>query len=178
MTEGPKRIVLVGMMGAGKSTVGRELAERLGWPLLDNDALVRETMGRGGSEIFRSGGETALHEAEREALVAAIRRPAPAVITAAASVVDDPRLRSMLPHAGIVIWLRATVETIVDRIDATAGAARRSDAGDVAWLHKRAAQRAPLYAEVAEATIDVDGRAVDEIVAAIRDVTARATTRP
>jgi shikimate kinase len=171
VTERPKRIVLVGMMGSGKSTVGRALAEGLGWPLLDNDALVRETMGRGGPEIFRSGGEGALHEAEREALVAAIRRPAPAVITAAASVVDDARLRSMLPHAGTVVWLRATVETIVDRIDASAGAGRRSDALDVAWLEERAAKRARLYAQVADATVDVDGRTVDEIVAAIRTAT-------
>ena len=168
MTDRPKRIVLVGMMGSGKSTVGRALAEELGWPLLDNDALVRETMGRGGSEIFRSGGEAALHEAEQDALVAAIRRPAPAVITAAASVVDDPRLRSMLRHAGIVIWLRATVETIVDRIDASAGVGRRSDAGDVAWLTERAAQRARLYQEVADAVVDVDGQTVAEVVAAIR----------
>lgn len=156
------------MMGSGKSTVGRALADRLGWPLLDNDALVREAMGRGGPEIFRSGGEAALHEAEREALVAAIRRPAPAVITAAASVVDDARLRSMLPHAGTVVWLRAAVETIVDRIDASAGAGRRSDARDVASLKERAAKRARLYGEVADATVDVDGRTVDEIVAAIR----------
>jgi shikimate kinase len=63
VTERPKRIVLVGMMGSGKSTVGRALADELGWPLLDNDALVRETVGRGGAEIFRTGGEAALHEA-------------------------------------------------------------------------------------------------------------------
>ena len=160
--------MLVGMMGSGKSTVGRALAEELGWPLLDNDALVRETVGRGGPEIFRSGGESALHEAEQEALVAAIRRPAPAVITAAASVVDDARLRSMLPHAGTVVWLRATVETIVDRIDASAGVGRRSDAGDVAWLTERVAKRARLYEEVADTVVDVDGRTVAEVVAAIR----------
>jgi shikimate kinase len=167
MTAG--RIVLVGMMGSGKSTVGRALAEELGWPLLDNDALVRETTGRGGPEIFRAGGEAALHEAEREALVAAIRHPAPAVITAAASVVDDARLRSMLPHAGTVVWLRAAVDTIVDRIDASAGAGRRSDARDVAWLEERASQRAPLYTAVADAIVDVDGRTIDELVAAIRE---------
>jgi shikimate kinase len=171
VTERPKRIVLIGMMGSGKSTVGRALAEELGWPLLDNDALVRETVGRGGAEIFRSGGEAALHEAEQEALVAAIRRPAPAVITAAASVVDDARLRSMLPHAGTVVWLRATVETIVDRIDASAGIGRRSDAGDVAWLMERAAKRARLYEEVADTVVDVDGRKVGVVVAAIRGAT-------
>jgi shikimate kinase len=172
VTERPKRIVLVGMMGSGKSTVGRALAEELGWPLLDNDMLVRETTGRGGPEIFRTGGEAALHEAEREALIAAIRRPAPAVITAAASVVDEARLRSMLLHVGTVVWLRAAVETIVDRIDANAGAGRRSDARDVALLEERAAHRAPLYTEVADAVVDVDGRTVDELVVAIRAAAA------
>jgi shikimate kinase len=169
VTERPKRIVLIGMMGSGKSTVGRALAEELGWPLLDNDALVRESVGRGGAEIFRSGGEAELHEAEQEALVAAIRHPAPAVITAAASVVDDARLRSMLPHSGTIVWLRVTVETIVDRIDASAGVGRRSDASDVTWLTKRAAGRARLYQEVADVVVDVDGMTVPEIVAAIRE---------
>src|SRR6185436_4954086 len=156
MTERPKRIVLVGMMGSGKSTVGRALAQELGWPLLDNDALVRESVGRGGAEAE-------LHEAEQEALVAAIRHPAPAVITAAASVVDDARLRSMLPHSGTIVWLRVTVETIVDRIDASAGVGRRSDASDVTWVTKRAAGRARLYQEVADVVVDVDGMTVPEI---------------
>jgi shikimate kinase len=169
VTERPKRIVLVGMMGSGKSTVGRALATALGWPILDNDALVRDATGHTGSEIFRTSGEAALHEAEREALVAALRHPAPAVVTAAASVVDDSRLRAMLRHAGQVVWLRATVETLVDRIDAGAGAARRSDAGDVAWLTDRAAERAPRYADVADTIVDVDGRTVGEVVAVIRD---------
>ena len=169
MEAGRNRVVLVGMMGSGKSTVGRALADALAWPLLDNDALVRDLAGEGGPELFRTGGEAALHEAEREALVAALRRPPPAVVTAAASVVDDPRLRTMLRHAGTVVWLRAAVETLVDRIDAGGGSGRRSDAADVAWLRGRAAKRAALYAAVADAIVDVDGMTVAEVVAAIRE---------
>ena len=177
MSERPRRIVLVGMMGSGKSTVGRALADALAWPLLDNDTLVRDVTGRSGPEIFRTGGETALHAAEREALVAAVRHPAPAVLTAAASVVDDVRLREVLRHAGTVVWLQAGVDTLVDRIDAEAGAGR-SDAGDVSWLATRAAERASRYAEVADAVVEVDGRSVDDVVRVDPGVRADGLTGP
>src|SRR3954454_3877952 len=67
VTERPARIVLVGMMGSGKTSVGRAVAARLGWPLLDNDAQILAATGRPSPTIFREGGEDALHEAERQA---------------------------------------------------------------------------------------------------------------
>ena len=162
----PERIVLVGMMGSGKSTVGRALADALGWPLLDNDALVTEMTGRSGPEVFASDGEIELHRAERAAFAEALARPTPAVITAAGSVVDDPWLRAILPDAGWIVWLDAEPATLVERI--RAGSGRRSDAPDVAWLTALLLSRAPLWTAVADQVVEVDHASVEETVDAIR----------
>jgi shikimate kinase len=72
----PPRILLVGMMGSGKTTVARELARRTGWPMVDNDDLVRTMTAREPAAIAADDGEDALHDAEAAALAAARRRAA------------------------------------------------------------------------------------------------------
>jgi shikimate kinase len=71
------RILLVGMMGSGKTTIGSKLAARTGWPLLDNDQLVRELAGREPASIAAEDGEDRLREAETEALMRALDREPP-----------------------------------------------------------------------------------------------------
>ena len=171
----PDRILIVGMMGSGKTTVARALAARLGWPLVDNDAQIRALRGRDGPTIFRESGEDALHAAEREALRVAIERgPSPAIITVAGSVVDDDELRPRIRGAGHVVWLRARAATLHRRIGT--GRGRRSDAVDEAWLERVAKDRASRYAEVADQVVDVDARSVEsiagEIVAKLDDAPA------
>ena len=157
-----ERVVLIGMMGAGKTTVGRALAARLNWPLLDNDALIRDATGRDGPTIFREDGVDALHAAEADALVEATRRAGPAIVTVAASVVDDARSRATLSEAGRVVWLRADPTTLHGRI--AAGAGRRADAADEDLLERLAADREPRYRAVADLIVDVDDRTVDSVV--------------
>ena len=158
----PERIVLIGMMGVGKSRVGRALAARLGWPLLDNDALIQQATGRDGPTIFREGGEDALHEAEGQALVEATRGSGPAVVTVAGSVADDEPLRATLRGAGRIVWLRAPVATLHQRI--AAGRGRRADAVDEDLLARLSAEREPRYRAVADLIVDVVDRPVDAIV--------------
>lgn len=166
MERGPDvPIVLVGMMGSGKSTVGRALAAEMSWPLLDNDAQLGALTGRDGPTLFREDGEEALHRAEHDALLAALRAPGAAVITAAGSVVDDAELRAALKPAHVV-WLRARPATLAARIGP--GAGRRPDAVDEAWLARTAAEREPRYREIADQVVDVEDRTVDDTVAAIR----------
>ena len=159
----PARIVLVGMMGSGKTTVAKAIAARLGWPVLDNDAQIRAATGRDGPTIFREGGEDALHQAEQAAFKRAIEEARPSVVTVAASVVDDPDLRDRLRSAGHVVWLRARPETLHRRI--ASGAGRRSDAVDETWLAQLSRDREPRYRDVADQVVDVD----DLSVAAIAD---------
>lgn len=156
------RIFLLGMMGAGKSTVGRALAAQLGRPFLDNDALVRAATGREPAEIDATDGEEALHGAETAAFRTAAERPDPIVAGVAGAVVEDPAERRRLAESGFVVWLRARPETLLRRIGS--GAGRRREATDLAWLASRAAAREPVYATVADLVVDVDDRTVEEVV--------------
>jgi shikimate kinase len=162
MTAPPARILLIGMMGSGKTTVGRALAERLEWPFLDNDGLVRGLTGREPAEIDATDGEDALHDAEVAALRAALARPGPAVIAVAGAVIDFPEERERLRTGGHVVWLRA--EPIVLRERIGSGAGRRDDATDLEWLTARSLDREPAYRPVADQIIDVGVVPVAETV--------------
>jgi shikimate kinase len=149
------RILLVGMMGSGKTAVGRELARRTGWPFLDNDALVRQLTGREPAAIDAEDGEDALHAAEIAALRAALANPGPAVIAVAGAIVDDADAsRELRDGAAHVVWLRARPSTLRTRIGV--GRGRRADAVDLAWLTARAAEREGRYRAVADQVIDVE----------------------
>jgi shikimate kinase len=164
------------MMGAGKTTIGRELARRTGWPFLDNDALVRELTGREPKAIDAEDGEDALHEAEIAALRAALSRPGSAVITVAGAIVDDAAARAELRASDAhVVWLRARPETLRGRIGG--GAGRRADALDLGWLAEKATVREPRYRAVADQVIDIEDHRprgiVKAILAAIEPTTGR-----
>ena len=165
MDDDPPRILLVGMMGSGKTTVGRELAKRTGWPFLDNDALVRELTGREPRAIDAEDGEDALHDAEVAAFRVAIERPGPAIVAVAGTIVDRPAERERLARAGHVVWLRGRPETLRGRIGS--GAGRRSDAVDLAWIRTRAAEREPAYRSVATQVVDIENHRPRSIAAAI-----------
>jgi shikimate kinase len=161
----PAHIVLVGMMGSGKSTIGRLLAERLGWRYLDNDEAVVALTAREAADVIRTSGEASLHEAEATALLDALDLGGPAVIAAAAGVVMDASCASALAAADQVVYLRARPKTLRRRIGS--GAGRRSDATDLDWLEARFQERDRIYRDVATAVVDVDERTPEEIVEAI-----------
>lgn len=111
-----RRILLVGMMGAGKTTVGRLLAERLGRHYVDSDEEVEAATGRTVRELFEEGGERAFRPLESEALAAAVRGDTAVVVGVAGGAVLDPANRDLLKRSGTVVWLRATPETLARRI--------------------------------------------------------------
>jgi shikimate kinase len=164
-------VVLVGMMGSGKSTVGRALAERTGWRYVDNDELVRSISGHDATEIRAADGEDVLHAFEERAFDAGLALEPPVIVGAAAAVVLDPAARRKLERGPYVVWLRARPETLVSRIGS--GAGRRAEARDPDWIAARAAERGPLYEEVASLVVDVDDRspnaAADLILASLSD---------
>jgi len=150
------------MMGSGKTTVGRLLADRTGWPYADNDELVRRTSGREPADIRARDGEDALHDLESRALVEALRMPPPALIGAAAGVVlNDDAVRAVR-EAASVVWLRARPETLRARIGS--GAGRREEATDTAWLARQSEAREGLYSSIADLVIDVDVKEPTDVV--------------
>jgi HAD superfamily hydrolase (TIGR01509 family) len=154
----PVRVLLVGMMGSGKSTIGHVLAERLGGRLLDNDEILRKEQGGGPGAVFDHIGADKLHDVEasllRERL--AEKPTGPEVVDVPASAVLEPDLRELLRRTGQVVWLRATADTLVARIGNHLSGRPEFQEDMPAWIRKEAAARASLYADVANVTVDVD----------------------
>jgi shikimate kinase len=151
------RILLVGMMGAGKTTVGKLVAAKLGWDYLDSDAEVEAATGLTVPELFARDGETAFRDAEAAALARAATTADPVVVSVAGGAVLRPANRALLMAAGSVVWLRARPETLAARVGE--GHGRPLLEGDpAAALRALDETRRPLYAEVADLTIDVDDR--------------------
>ncbi len=165
------RVLLVGMMGAGKSTVGRVMSAATGWPYLDNDELVRRVTGMPTRQILYERGVSALREAEAAALRLAVEQPPPVIAGIAGGVVESPVNRRVLREGGFVVWLRARIETLVTRIGA--GSAREGrpwlKEDPQTALRRLYAGREPLYAEVASLVVDVDDATPQQTVAAILD---------
>ena len=157
----PGTVVLVGMMGSGKTTVGRCLAARTGWRYMDNDELVQAVTGRRPEEIDALEGEAALHAPESEALRHALALPPPLIVGAAAGVVDDPDALARLRATPLVMYLHARAETLRSRIGR--GDGRRGDATDLSWLRARLQERDATYREIAALSFDTDALEPDEI---------------
>jgi shikimate kinase len=105
-------LVLVGLMGAGKTTVGQACAARLGRAFVDTDDLVVTLAGVPFDEIWRDGGEPRFRELERAAVADACASPDPLVIACGGGAVLDPDNRARLRAAGVVVWLRAPVDVL------------------------------------------------------------------
>jgi shikimate kinase len=153
--SGDCRILLIGMMGSGKSTIGRLLSDITGWPYVDNDELVLRATGMVSRQLLAERGEEALREAESAALSAALELEPPVVAGVAAGVVTDPDARRALADGGVVVWLTAAPEVLAQR---AAGAAHRPflDEDPLTWMTARLAEREPLYASVADVEIWTD----------------------
>jgi shikimate kinase len=160
---GVDHIFLVGMMGVGKTTVGRLLAERLGRPYIDSDEQVMANTGKTVPEIFESDGEPAFRAQEKQALEQAVASPVPAVISVAGGAVLDPANRELLKANGKVVWLRARVDTMAQRVGRGEGRPLLGD-DPGAVLARLYPQRRPLYEEVADVVVDVDDARPEEIV--------------
>lgn len=149
----PTRVVLLGMMGSGKSSVGRALADATGWPFVDNDELVEAATGRTARQLLAEQGEAAMRAAESAALRRAVAVEPPAIVATAAGTVLDPDNRRRVAAGGFVVWLHAPPDVLAAR---AAGASHRPwlDDDPVAWFARAAAERDSLYAAVADLVID------------------------
>ena len=179
MAEGVERVLLVGMMGAGKTSVGRTLGQRLGWPYLDSDEEVRRRTGHTVPELFATRGEAAFRAEESAVLAEACSSPYPLVVSVAGGAVLDEANRRLIAASGLVVWLRASLATLTQRV----GDGRtRPLLGDdpAAALASLYPARARLYESLADLVVEVDGVPVDRVVArvaaALRDRTR--TGRP
>ncbi len=172
MAEGIERVLLVGMMGAGKTSVGRALGQRFGWPYLDSDEEVRRRTGHTVPELFALRGEAAFRAEESAVLAEACSSSHPLVVSVAGGAVLDEANRRLIAASGLVVWLRASLATLTQRVgDGRTRPLLGDDPG--AALATLYPDRARLYEALADLVVDVDGvpleRVVARVAAALRD---------
>ena len=161
-----RHLVLVGLMGAGKTTVGRECARRLGRSFVDLDELIMLHAAMPIEELWNERGEERFREMEREVVVEVCEAPNPLVIGCGGGTVVDPDSRRRLRAEGLVVWLRAPTSVLAARVGNDEG--RPLLAGDPAGaLERLSALRADAYAAAADSVVETDGRAVDEVTDAV-----------
>jgi shikimate kinase len=161
-----KHLVLVGLMGAGKTTVGRRCARLLDREFVDTDDVVAGSAGMTVAAIFDELGEAQFRELERDAVRDVCASPTPLVIACGGGAVLDAGNRRQLHAAGTVVWLQAPPAVLSGRVgDGVIRPLLRG--GGSATLERLASLRAPAYEAAADVVIATEDRSVDEVAAAV-----------
>ncbi len=176
-------IVLVGMPGSGKSTIGEALARRLGSAFIDLDLLVEAQTGRSIPELFADDGEPAFRRRETEMLAQVLRGDSRSVVIApGGGAVLDPVNREIMHRSATVVWLDASVEVLALRVGDGAtrpmltGAGGRSDMVDrLRALH---GSRSAAYRDAAHVVVQVDHKLPDVVAADVLDALNLLAAKP
>jgi len=175
-----KTIVLVGLMGAGKTTVGRRLAQALDLPFLDSDAEIEEAAGMSISEIFETHGESEFRRGEKRVIERLVEGP-PCVLATGGGAFMDPENRALIKKCCVSIWLNAELDVLMKRV------AKRSDrpllqSEDPKQIMKKLMdERYPIYAEADIRVESVDGPhqlTIDAILEKLAQFQSAAVTQP
>lgn len=159
------RIVLIGFMGSGKTRVGAELANRLGWRHIDLDDEVEKRAGRSVAQIFEAVGEQGFRglEVEASAEISGLDR---VVLSTGGGWVTNEKILEGLPEGTLTVWLQVSPETVVHRILAGSDQPERpllDTANPRGRIEALMAERIPLYRR-APLWVDTEGRSPDEVV--------------
>lgn len=172
-----RHLVLIGLMGAGKTTVGRACAAALDRGFVDTDELIGTQTGRSIPELFATVGEEGFREAERAAVADVVASPEPLVIACGGGAMVDAENRRAVRDE-LVVWLTADPSVLAARATAQTDVERPLLAGGDpgVMLRRLADQRADAYAAAAHVTVPTDGRTVtdvtDSVLTAYREATA------
>lgn len=165
----PTHVILIGPMGAGKTTIGRAVAESLGLPLIDSDDVIEARTGMTGAAIARGDGLGELHAIELDVFLGAASSHERSVICPGESVVDDPEGRSVVA-ANLSFWIAADHEALRSRH--VEGVHRRT-MSEEEFLYRRS-QRDPHLEALCIRRIDTTRSSIEQAVVEVcRDVTAR-----
>lgn len=163
---GGRRIVLVGLMGAGKTSVGRRLAKALGAPFVDADEEIVAAAGMSIADIFETYGEPVFRDLERRVVARLLDGP-PGVLALGGGAFVDPTTRARVKEKAISIWLDADVDTLVERTSRKRANRPLLKDGDLrAKLEKLLEERRSCYAQ-ADHRVESGARPPEEIAAAI-----------
>jgi shikimate kinase len=168
-------VVLVGLMGVGKSTVGRRLAQRLGLPFVDSDAAIADAAGLSPAEVFERYGEDDFRDGERR-LVARLVEGEIRVIATGGGAYVDPRTRDLLNTRAITVWLDAPVDILAERTSRRDTRAQLRNGDPKATLERLANERRQSYEQAhihVRSGTGAHRDVVDAIVRALDDYLAR-----
>lgn len=159
-------ITLTGMMGCGKSSVGRALALWLGVPFRDLDEVIRQRTGKTIPEIFAEGGEPAFRQLEQEALEAVLSEESiQGVLALGGGTVTTPECAQLIRERTWCVYLRTRPETLLRRLsDLTDGRPLLQTGDRMGRISFLLEQRAPLYESVAHLVIDTDDDSIENLV--------------
>ncbi|TMK89270.1 MAG: shikimate kinase [Actinobacteria bacterium] len=157
-------ILLVGMMGAGKSSVGKRVADKLGRPFFDIDSWIEDEEGTSVSTIFETRGEAAFRDLEAKVLAFFLANPVASVLSVGGGAVTEFRNRTAMDGQERVVWLRATDATLVSRVGNGADRPLLAGKDPAAKLARLSRDREPMYTEVADVVVDVDDLTLDDVV--------------
>ena len=166
-----RTIALVGLMGVGKSSIGRRLAARLGLEFRDADVEIEAAAGRSISEIFADFGEPAFREGERRVIARLLEEP-PHVLATGGGALTTPETRALLKERAITVWLRADLEVLARRIARRDHRPLLIGRDPIEVLRAQSAVREPFFAEadiVVESGETLHHVAVESVVRALSD---------
>ena len=164
----PENIVLIGFMGCGKSTVGRELQHRLGYELVDMDHEIEQRAGKPITAIFEDVGEPAFREMETAVLKDLARETQrQRIISTGGGVVGREESRALLRRMGYVVWLAAPVEVILDRTAKSRTRPLLHTEDPATKIQHLMVEREPLYQETAHFKLDTAGLDSKELATGI-----------
>lgn len=169
-------IVLVGMMGAGKSAIGRRLAERLGVPFLDADAEIEKAADMTVADIFDSYGEAEFRRLERE-VIKRLLRQGPCVLATGGGAWMDPDTRRAVHEIGVSVWLKAGFDLIWERVSRKSHRPLLRTEDPRGTLAALMQARDPIYAQ-ASVTVESTDAPKESMVERVLADLARALARP
>jgi shikimate kinase len=147
-----RSIVLVGLMGAGKTQIGRRLAARLSLPFFDSDTEIERAAGEPIEEIFRNRGEAVFRDGERRVIARLLSQPIHVLATGGGAFMD-PATRAVIARRGVSVWLRADLDVLLARVSRRNNRPLLQEREPRAVLAELIERRHPVYAE-ADLTID------------------------
>jgi len=161
-----RAIVLVGLMGAGKSKIGRRLAARIGLPFFDSDPEIEAAAGETIEEIFANRGERVFRDGERRVIARLLAQPVHVLATGGGAFMD-PATRQTIARRGVSLWLRADLDVLVSRVLRRSNRPLLKQGDPRAILAELIARRYPVYAEADVAVDSGDGSPETTVARAI-----------
>lgn len=166
-----RTVVLVGIMGAGKTAIGRRLAKQIDFPFVDADVEIEKAAGCTITEIFERHGEQAFRDGERRVISRLLDAP-PQILATGGGAFMDTEIRHLIHEKAVSIWLKADLEVVLERVSRRGGRPLLTQGNPRETLERLLVEREPVYAE-ADITIQSRDKplavTVDVVTAALAD---------